>query len=270
MELEYQTKYFINPGIDTGIRSYLNYLEGNEYERIHTFEMYVIKALTIIYGTRPILLPYKIDNEKAFECNLLMYDLKESDMKNFIKYMNSYYEFIENYKEDRKLTGLMNEIEKILIEMINKRSKKKPFSDEEIREFDMIFNPHEGDLKRLKSLVSTGNGLIIRTWEMSKDGFTNTQLNLMVVHENLLHPSIYSRFGFDIRNVAKLTSDEIDSLNRKIKVEEDRIEKEKPKKTFKRHVFAGNGFVAKIVILSIIIVGLIGLIIFSLKAGGKL
>jgi len=50
--------------------------------------MHVIKVLTIIYGEKSILLPYKIDNEKAFECNLLIYDLKENIMKKFIMYMD--------------------------------------------------------------------------------------------------------------------------------------------------------------------------------------
>ena len=75
--------------------------------------MHVIKALTIIYGENSILLPYKIDNEKAFECNLLMYDLKESDMRNFIKYMNEYYNFMKNFNSNVKATGLISEIEKI-------------------------------------------------------------------------------------------------------------------------------------------------------------
>ena len=77
-------------------------------------------------------------------------DLKESDMKNFIKYMNEYYEFMKNFNSTTKATGLISEIEKILIEMINKRSKRKEFTVEELAEFDTIFNPTDGDLKKIK------------------------------------------------------------------------------------------------------------------------
>ena len=164
MDTIYYEKFFINPAIEYGIRSYIKYQNGSEYKRAHTFEMYVIKALTIIYGENSILLPYKIDNEKAFECNLLMYDLKESDMKNFIKYMNEYYEFMKNFNSTTKATGLISEIEKILIEMINKRSKRKEFTVEELAEFDTIFNPTDGDLKKIKSLLGTNDGLIQKTW----------------------------------------------------------------------------------------------------------
>ena len=76
MEYRYVEKYFINPAIEHGIRGYLALKEDMDYPQCYTFEMSVIKALTIIYGEKSILLPYKIDNEKAFECNLLMYDLK--------------------------------------------------------------------------------------------------------------------------------------------------------------------------------------------------
>ena len=75
MNEKYLDPYFIHPAIEYGISSYLSYKENNEYKRAHTFEMYVIKALTIIYGEKSIILPYKIDNERAFECNLLIYNL---------------------------------------------------------------------------------------------------------------------------------------------------------------------------------------------------
>jgi hypothetical protein len=113
MQEVFTEKYFINPAIEYGIRSYKQAIEGMSFDRIYTFEMNVIYALSIIYGEKTILLPYKIDNEMAFKCNLLMYGLKESTMESFIKYMNEYYVFMKNYKSERKATGLINEIEHI-------------------------------------------------------------------------------------------------------------------------------------------------------------
>lgn len=272
MEPKYLEKYFINPAIEYGIKSYIAYKEGSEYKRAHTFEMYVIKALTIIYGEKSILLPYKIDNEKAFECNLLMYDLKENDMKNFIRYMNEYYEFMKNYKSETKATGLISEIESILIEMINKRNKRREFTEEEIHEFDSIFNPIEGDLKRLKSLVSSNTGLIVRYWQDNKYGLTNTQMRLMAVNPNLLMPEQYAKFGFDIRTVAVLTENEINNINDKILHEENHSLEVNNKGIFKRHqrilLTTGNGFVDKLMILSIMMTEImVGLIIASIIGG---
>lgn len=270
---EYLEKYFINPGIEYGIRNYLSFKDNNSYARLHTFEMYVIKALTIIYGEKSILLPYKIDNEKAFECNLLIYDLKEVEMKNFIKYMNEYFLFMENFKSETKATGLINEIEKILIEMIDKRSKRKEFTEEEIQEFDTIFNPISGDLKKIKSLVSSNNGLIIKTWETNKFGFTNTQLRMMAVNPNLLNPEYYTKYGFDIETIASMTEDEINNINYKITVEEKR-EKE-PKQKFnilkKRNkilLTSGNGFVDKLMLFSIVATEIMIGVIIATHIGG--
>jgi hypothetical protein len=271
MEEKYLEKYFINPGIEYGIKSYLLNKENLAYKRIHTFEMHVIKVLTIIYGEKSILLPYKIDNERAFECNLLMYDLKEQDMINFLKYMNEYYLFMQNIKSESKATGLISEIESILLEMILKRSKRKEFTEDEIKEFDTIFNPLDGELKNIKKLVSKNHGLIIREWENSKSELTNTQIRMIAVNPNLLTREEYSKYGYDIRLIATLSEDEISKVNNVIWKEETKEYTYDKKKSFKfgnMVLTSGNGFVDKLMLLSIIATELmIGVIVFS-KLGG--
>ena len=272
MNEKYLDAYFINPAIEYGISSYLSYKENKEYKRAHTFEMYVIKALTIIYGEKSIILPYKIDNERAFECNLLMYNLKESSMHNFIKLMNEYYNFMQEFNSNTKANGLISEIEKILMEMILKRAKQKTFTDEEIREFDTIFNPINGDLKKIKTLLSNDSGLIIRTWENSKAELTNTQVNLMAINPNLLNPNLYSKFGLDINRVALLSEQEIDDINKKIIDEENRVidYNNMGKKTKRRKIIitSGNGFVDKLMLVSIMATELmIGMILISVLGG---
>lgn len=272
METLYYEKYFINPAIEYGIRSYIKYQNGNEFKRAHTFEMHVIKALTIIYGEKSILLPYKIDNEKAFECNLLMYDLKESDMKNFIKYMNEYYIFMKNFNSNVKATGLISEIEKILIEMINKRSKKREFTQEELAEFDTIFNPIDGDLKKIKSLLGTNDGLIQKTWTENKYELSNTQLRMIAVNPNLLMPEEYSAYGYDIRSIAMLSEEEIKNINKTIVDEMIRKSTKDNKTIFKKKnriiLTCGNGFVDKLMLLSIIATELmVGIVIATIIGG---
>lgn len=273
MITRYVDKFFINPAIENGIVSYLLYKEGKTYPAIYTYEMNVIKVLTIIYGEKSILLPYKIDNEKAFECNLLMYDLRESDMLNFLKYLNSYYEFMKNYKSEKKATGLTTEIEKILIEMIIKRGKRKEYTSAELKEFDKIFNPIEGSLKKLKSLVSVNNGLIARAWETNRYELTNTQLRMIAVNPNLLDSNLYSKYGYNITTIASLSEEEIERVNHTIMIEENRVtsipEKINLFQRGNRIVFTtGNGFVDKLMLLSIIATELmIGMVIMSILGG---
>ena len=264
MEVKFSQKYFINPAFEYGIRSYISYKNGEGYQRLHTFEMYVIKALTIIYGEKAVLLPYKIDNEKAFKCNLLIYDFKESDLNDFISNMNSYYEFLKNYKDGVKMTGLIAEIEKSLLKMIMKRSKRKAFTPEEIREFDKIFTPNEGDLKKFKSIVSSDKELILRTWTNDKIQITNTQLNLMAVNTSLLHPSMYQKYGFDIRNVAILEEDKINEINRKIK-EEELIKTSRMTMPFKRKRKYGYGFINVLLILGVVAACVVATVIYLAK-----
>lgn len=272
---EYTEKYFINSGVDAGIKSYLLYKNEQSYPRIHTFEMNVIKVLTIIYGEKSILLPYKIDNEKAFECNLLMYDLKESDMHRFIRYMEEYHNFMLNFKSESKATGLTSEIEQILMEMIVQRAKRREFTKEEIKEFDAIFNPIDGDLKKIKSLVSKNDGLIIRAWENNKFELSNTQIRMIAVNPNLLSKEQYDKYGYDIRTIASLSSVEIDEVNNIIQGEENKtFEKKKKLNFFQRNrivLTSGNGFVDKLMLLSIVATELmIGVIVTMTIFGGKL
>lgn len=209
-------KVFLNPAIENGIRAYMEYQERGEFERIHTFEMHVIKALTIIYGEKAILLPYKIDNEKAFKCNLLIYDLKEGDMQSFLKYMNAYDQFIRNVQSGMKATGIITEIEHILMKMMELRSNKHPFTEEDFKEFDTIFNPLNGDLRNIKRVLVSDAGLLIKSWQDSKEKLTNTQIRLMAINPNLLNPSDYAKFGYDIKEVALHTEEEIELINNEI------------------------------------------------------
>lgn len=267
MQENYVEKYFINPGLEYGIRSYISsYKNGNMCARIYSFEMHVIKALTIVYGEKSILLPYKIDNETAFKCNLLMYGLKESDMEDFIKYMDEYYVFMKNYKSEKKATGLINEIEHILMDMITKRSKKHPFTDEELNEFDKIFNPTNGDLKELKQLVADNRGLIIREWAEQKQEITNTQVKLMAINPNLLHPNTYFKYGYDIKTIASLTEQEINEVNNVIIKEENKDNYFKNDTRARRRLVLSTGstIIDLLVILSVIATELmVGFIVFS-------
>ena len=194
-------------------------------------------------------------------------------MINFLKYMNEYYEFVDNIKSEKKATGLISEIERILLEMIIKRGKRKEYTTEEIKEFDTIFNPNDGDLKKIKNLIARDQGLIIREWENSKYELTNTQIRMIAVNPNLLTSEEYSKYGYDIRLIATLSEEEISKVNNIIWQEETK------KYTFnKKRLFgfknilltSGNGFVDKLMLLSIVATELMIGIIVLCKLGGKL
>ena len=265
-------KYFINPAIEHGIKAYINYKKHGEFVRTHTFEMHVIKALTIIYGEKTILLPYKIDNEKAFKCNLLIYDLKESDMQSFIKHMNSYNEFIKNIKAGAKATEIVSEIERILIEMMNKRSRKHPFTETEFNELDSIFNPLNGDLKRIKNILVNDNSDLVRNWYTKKEELSNTQIRLMAINPNLLNPSEYANFGYDIKEVATHTEEEIIKINNEIlKAEFSMVNKPLiAKSRRKRKITTGNVYLDTLIAMGMISTVVMAVFIIVKQLGGQL
>lgn len=270
MTNEYIDKIFINPGIECGISSYLNLKEGKQTDRLYAFEMYIIKALTIIYGEKSIILPYNIDNENAFKCNLLMYGIKESQMEDFIKYMNDYYNFMNEYKSERRATGLIDEIEKILLDMISRRSKKREFTQDELNEFDTVFNPLNGELKKLKDLIATNRGLIIREWQNQKEELTGTQIRLKAINPNLLDPKTYFKYGFDIKTIAELSDKEIDEINTVIFREENKeLLKANNIKQKEKLVFS-TGYVMLDILLvlsSLSTIAMMGIIVYSVFRG---
>ena len=270
MNNEYVDKIFINPGIECGISSYLNLKEGKQTDRLYAFEMYIIKALTIIYGEKSIILPYNIDNENAFKCNLLMYGIKESQMEDFIKYMNDYYNFMNEYKSERRATGLIDEIEKILLDMISRRSKKREFTQDELNEFDTVFNPLNGELKKLKDLIATNRGLIIREWQNQKEELTGTQIRLKAINPNLLDPKTYFKYGFDIKTIAELSDKEIDEINTAIFREENKeLLKANNIKQKEKLVFS-TGYVMLDILLvlsSLSTIAMMGIILYSVFRG---
>ena len=151
--------------------------------------------------------------------------------------------------------------------------KKREYTRAELEEFDKIFNPIEGNLKKLKSLITVNNGLIQRTWETNRFELTNTQLRMIAINPNLLASQIYSKYGYNINTIASLSEDEINKVNELIIAEENHkiLPKEKIS-IFKRSqrivITTGNGFVDKLMLLSIIATELmIGMVVLSALGG---
>lgn len=262
-------KYFINPAIEFGIRSYIAYKNGEHYNKMYKFEMIVINALTIIYGEKTIMLPYKIDNERAFECNLLMYDLKETDLNKFINYMQKYFDLMEEFKSEKVANAVIEEIEKIIVEMLKKRSKVRPLTCDEKDELSKIFdnnNAFNGVFFGKK------DNLIKKYWLDSSESLTNTQVEMIGINPNLLSREEYLLYGYDIRTIACLSTTEISEINNAIESTKEKkyhIDNINGFKKFNLYLSTGNGFVDKLMLLSIAATELMIGIIILVQLGGK-
>jgi len=174
---------------------------------------------------------------------------------------------MRDYKSERKATGLINEIEQILIKMILKKSKKYLFTQDELKEFDTIFKPINGELKNLKQLISSNQGLIIREWETQRSDLSNTQIRLKAINPNLLNASTYYKYGYDIKTIAELSSKEIDEINEIIINEENKVEIINNNVKIQRRLALSTGYVLlDILILFSVIVTSIMLVVVAISA----
>lgn len=248
---------FINDFIECGISNYLLMNDNKIYEKEHIFEIYVIKALCQIYGEINIINPYKIQSENSFKCNLLMFGLLEKEMDLLFSYFAKYEEWLNS--DNVSKTDLTIKIEKMLINMILIKCRKRVISEESLEWFDLFFDPVDNNLSKLHSLITIDNDVIPNYWKRKKLGLSN-KVSLIDVRTDLLARDDYATYGINIKDVEKMNHEQVKVLNDKIQEKEKKNRNVlfKPKKMI---ISTGSGFVDTIMLLSImtteIMVGLI-------------
>lgn len=251
-------KIFINEFIEVGISNYLLMKDNMLYEREHIFEIYVIKALCKIYGEINIINPYKIQSENSFKCNLLMYGFLDKDMELLFNYFDMYESWLNS--ESVGKTDLTTKIEKILVNMILIKCRKRMIDEETLEWFDNYFDPIDNSLAKLHSLITYDNDAIPNYWKRKKMGLSN-KVTLMDVRTDLLAKDDYATYGINIKDVEKMSHEQVMSLNNKIQEKEKKNKNVlfKPKKLI---ISTGSGFVDTLMLLSIMATEvMIGLII---------
>lgn len=240
-------KNFINAFIDNGISNYLLMKNNMIYEKEHTFEVYVIKALCKIYGEINIINPYKIHSENSFKCNLLMYGLTEKEMELLFSYFNSYENWLNSDNVGK--TDLTAKIEKVLVNMLLIKCRKRMISEEDLEWFSQFFDPVDNNLSKLHSLITLDNDAVPNYWKRKKMGLTN-KISLVDIRTDLLAKDDYASYGINIKDVEKMSHDQVIELNGKIQ-EKEKKERNvlfKPKKII---ISSGSGFVDTLMLLSI-------------------
>lgn len=251
-------KIFINEFIEVGISNYLLMKDNMLYEREHFFEIYVIKALCKIYGEINIINPYKIQSENSFKCNLLMYGFLDKDMELLFNYFDMYESWLNS--ESVGKTDLTTKIEKILVNMILIKCRKRMIDEETLEWFDNYFDPIDNRLAKLHSLITYDNDAIPNYWKRKKMGLSN-KVTLMDVRTDLLAKDDYATYGINIKDVEKMSHEQVMSLNNKIQEKEKKNKNVlfKPRKLI---ISTGSGFVDTLMLLSIMATEvMIGLII---------
>lgn len=239
--------YFVNSFIDSGISNYLLMKNEMIYEKEHTFEVYVVRALCKIYGEINVVNPYKIHSENSFKCNLLMYGLNEKEMEILFNYFDEYERWLNSNNVGK--TDLTTKIEKTLINMLLIKCRKHAIDEETLKWFDNFFDPVDNNLSKLHSLITLDNDIVPNYWKRKKLGLTKN-VSLVDIRTDLLAKDDYATYGINIKDVEKMSHEKVMELNDKIQ-EREKKEKNvlfKPKKII---LSSGSGFVDTIMLLSI-------------------
>lgn len=241
---------FINTSISNGISNYLLIQEKKDYNKVHIFEVYVIRCLCKIYGDINILNPYRIGNENSFKSNLIMYGLSVNEMEEFIKLMDDYSKWLNSEKNVGK-TDLTSKIEIILINMIIERNKVNKFSDTELEFFDKYFDPKNNNFATLHNLITKDVNIIPMYWNRKK-ALLGNNIKFKLIRNDLLSSSTYNKYGLDKDDLMKMSEEKVRNINNRIleKEQEDnkRNKKFRPKDVI---ITSGNGFVDTLMLLSI-------------------
>ena len=254
---------FINNGIHNGIVNYNDFVNNKNINKIHIFELWVIRVLVYVYGEVNILNPFKLKKADSFKKNLIQYGLKESEVDLFISYMREYDQWLNSPVLVPK-TDLPNRIQLIMIDMILMKSGVQKPTAEDINFYDSFFDPSdiESDLVKIQNLISSDKSIIPKQWRRKKAHLTGG-LILEEVEPELLAASDYKRYGLTLKEVKQLSNLKIKEINDRIAKEDAENEasgqdKFDPKKLI---LTSGSGFVDTIVLLSImateIMIGLI-------------
>ena len=179
------------------------------------------------------------------------------------------YDFMEKFKSEKMAEGIIEEIEKIIVEMLKKRSKVKKLTNDELENLGRIFDNNCS----LNSMFSNNNvNIIKRYWLDTKENLTDTQIEMIGINPNLLSREEYSTYGFDIRTIACLSAYEISEVNNAIEENKNqKFQKEEVSffKKFNLYLTTGSGFVDKLMLLSIVATELMVGIIVLFQLGGR-
>ena len=241
---------FVNDSILIGIKKYLN---ENAYDNSYIFEEYIIKMLVAIYKEADIINPYKLNNVDHLIDNLCVYGLTELEVRRFFDLLDIYNKWLNSNRKTKN--NVFAEICKILIKMIILKSNYIQISDKELKFYDMFFKLSNNNIRSMVEMSCINPGFVSNYWERKKRGFLHR--GIFVLEEmkpNYLSEEVYLKFGLNMDEIKKLSYEEVEMINNRIKAEEDITQSgggRKNEKPMQLVLTSGSGFVDTLVLLSI-------------------
>lgn len=270
--------YFINEAFEKAVTDYLASCDKKEGVLYNSFLVVVIRLLINIYGELDIINPYQIKSEKAFDDNLMKYNLPYEKVSEFKRLLDGYYRI-----EKKNLSSIKKEIniyfievQKILIDMFNLKRLNFGLTDSDRREFfDLLYTPGTSNALRLSYNFLNAED-VYEVAEYFKN-VMNEKIEKPKVNEKekeLLSFETYKLFGINVADISKMGESDVEKLNKEIyksfDISENAINKdyllEEKIRAFKMQnskVTTGNGYVDILLVMSVIVTTIMVVVIFG-------
>ena len=183
---------FVNKSLTESITKYISY---NNNLTPNDFFTNVIITLANIYGKTDIINPFNLKDTKAFQVNLLKYNLEEYKLNKFYNDLENYYNTNDNEYIDYILEDL--------IDMFITKYTNMNLNTNELDNFKLLIN----------SLFNNNHASRYYNTQIYK---INNKLDFKLIKKNMLRQDVYEAFNLTKEKVDKLSQEDIDSINDQI------------------------------------------------------
>lgn len=270
---------FVNDAFAKALVDYQNSCDKPKGITYNSFLVVVIRALICLYGELDIINPFIAQDEDLLVTNLSKFGYSKENIASFFANLNNYYQ--EELKNNNRKFKIKNPyfimVQKNLVDMLIAKKLNFYLTEVEVKEFyDLLYTPYTTNPLRLSyNYLMTENTLEVD--EYFKKQMKDNVKVVLPVEKHFLNVRAYEILNYNIDDLMKLDSAEIDKINTQVfdffKIRENAINKEYLlEKAIEAYddeankVTSGNGYVDILLVISIIctIMMLVGIVAFIL------
>lgn len=199
---------FVNKGFTFALSEYLSNKSNPNGINFNSFYVVIIRTLATIYDELDIVNPYYINSYDTLLTNLIKYGYSSNDVQKFFKAIDEYY-------HTETSDGFVF-IEKCLVDMFIKKSLSKNLKDIEKDAFRKV----------LYSPYSPNPLMVSYNYLMTKDPYEIVNYFDKKIVENVykepekpketLNIEAYQALNYSIDDIKKMSSTELDAVNKKV------------------------------------------------------
>ena len=205
--------FFINEAFDKAIKDYNSSKSSPEGVLYNSFLVMVIRMLVSIYNEADIINPSIVNNENAFDNNLMKYGASKEDVDKLKRYLDGYYLIEKRNKSSvrREDNIYFVEVQKLLIDLFNIKRLNYDVSDNKVKEFfNLLYTPGTSNVLRLSYNYLNAENI----YEVAE--YYNEKMKIKKEdkkeEKDLLAFDVYKKFNVSVKELSKMNNGEISTF----------------------------------------------------------